>query len=205
MSEKNEIILRETAAIVDSVTLMKTPVKDLDDGQAVTAWAVLDVMEKEILGARKKEFRAHLMDVAAKKGSINSNGSFKYALPNSSATITKQRNRGKITIDKEKALETLSEEALNVCCKYTLELTPQQFAQIKNNVSMSCLDGVSFRVDGEALEGAFKLGLITEGQLDEISTEGDPSYVFKMKKPAEVLALLERSKGDGKGNGKTKK
>jgi len=172
----SSIVLKESQAIIDAETLLKTPVEELTDDAKLTAWSVLDLFKKEFLDSRHKEIGMSLKELAKKDGVENAKGSFKYTVPNTDGIIEARKKRGKVTIDE---------------CKLDLLMAK------KLNQGLITQEDVVFKlvrvVDEEAIERLVARGIVTPKELEEISSIGESTFSLYVTKPSAVTKLL-RSK-----------
>jgi hypothetical protein len=173
---KPEIILKESQAIIDAETLLKTPVGELSDDVALTAWSVLDLFEKNLIKTRKGALRVLLLDRAETLGEENAKGSFVYKVPGTDGKVTKQKKRGKAKLD-ARAVELLINQKIDEG-----KLT-----------SVAHEDVISYDpvVDEDALGTLVAIGAISQQELAEVSSVSEPTFALVVKKPSEVTALLE--------------
>lgn len=168
MTKDEKIILRETIALLKSEKLLRTDPDAMTDEENLSAWSVLDLIEKSVIDVRKKEFHKKLFSLAEEKGALTSKGHYEYQPPFSDGIITKQRKSGKVKIDTSLLLVKLAANGFD----------------IERVLSKS--------VDENKIEALISLGEISPELIKECSSIGEPTYALIVKKPSEVLALMPK-------------
>lgn len=97
------MVLRESTALVSSEVLLRTPVKVLPPDVQCTVWSVLDVIDKKVIDARKKELREALLEYAEEHGTVDKQ-SLKVKFPDG-AVVARQRQAGRVEIDPDKVFK----------------------------------------------------------------------------------------------------
>lgn len=161
------LVLSQSQAIIDAQDLLRTPVEELSPDGQVTAWSVLDLIEKELVGPRKEALRAKLLEMAG-EGKDNGKGSKSVSV--AGATVTKQARGGKVVFDQEKLRATLEAKGL-----------PTNTVFVERTV---------YEFNEKAVEGLIAAGRLSQADLKEFTRVGDPTYALVVKKAEKVLALL---------------
>jgi hypothetical protein len=169
MTQNEKLILRETANLLKSEKLLKTPPEDMSDEEVLAAWSVLDLIDKEVVGARKDQLRKYLMELAESKGSLTPKGHFEYQPPMSDGTITQQKKSGKTSLDVKILKGLLVERNFDI-------------EKIMTKV-----------VDEAKVEALVALGEISPAEIKACSSIGAPTFALIVKKPSEVIALIPKT------------
>jgi len=198
---RSEIVLRETATLMDADTLLRKPISELTEVDSLTAWSVLDLLEKEVIKARKEVLRQHLFTMA-EKGEKNENGSFTYVPSGSTGKIMKQRNSGKVSLLGVDVLEEkLGKDLFSKTLIRRVLLTPVAYAELREFLAKTVGAPVSFlgalseatiSIADEAIETFAKIGLISKEVLAEIVKVEEDTWTLKVTKPKEVSGLLNK-------------
>jgi hypothetical protein len=170
MTKAESIIVREATSLFKNETLLRTPVTELSDEEALFAWSCLDLIEKKVLAERKKELHSHLMKLVEEFGERTAEGHQNYSPEGSDGNIQLQCRRGKVALDETLLLQTLAARGFDTSRLMTST------------------------VDEKKIEALVSLGEITPLELKECTSVGDPTYALIVKKPSEVEALLPKAK-----------
>lgn len=161
------MVLAQSAKIIDAHSLLKTPVSELTPDAQITAWSVLDMMEKALISPRKAELRLSLLDYAKTEGEANKNGSM--SVPLGGGKVTAQKKGGKVEYNIT-ALQTL--------------------LKVKGIQATVIREVKSYEVDEKAIESLLGLNLISLAELKSCTSVGESSFTLIVAKPPKVLALL---------------
>lgn len=159
-----QLVLAQSQAIIDAEDLLRTPVKELTPEAGVTAWQILDLLEKKLVGPRKAELRETLLQLAEEAGG-------KATIAGASVKRVEVSGRARIDLGKLRKLlqdKGLEEDSVIVEKKTT-----------------------TYSVDEKALEAMIASGLIDEDDLKAFTEVSAGSIRLNVKKSKEVLALLE--------------
>jgi len=200
------IILRESTAIMDAQSLFFYPVEELHDEDAVSAWSVLDVLEKELMKKRKEELRQSLFKRAENKGTKNPKGSFVLDLGDE-GKFTKERRAGKTGILKEKFLERFAgdRDVEQIALSRRVELselecqwlfsTLQKFESSVAGRIATKIEQSEVSISDDRVETLVNTGVISLEELKEVTFEADPTWALRVGKPKVVKELLKKVKG----------
>jgi hypothetical protein len=169
MTKEEKIVLRESMALLKSEKLLRSDPESMTDEEALSAWSVLDLIDKEVIAARKEKLRQRLFHLAESKGALTSKGHFEYQPPFSDGTIIKQKKSGKVKLDKDLLLAKLAATGF-----YTERI-------------------ITRTVSEDKIEALVSLGEISPELIRECSSIGEPTYALVVKKPSEVLALMPKA------------
>lgn len=169
--DSKALVLRESAAIVDAETLLQTPVAELDPETQLTAYSVLDLLQKKVIDARKDELKESLKEYAKASGEENANGSFKVAMADG-GWAEARKSKGKLTVDEVRLAELLAEKGIPY---------DTVFKEVK-----------TVKMDESAVEALVTLGKLTVEDLKAISTVGEDTFAFYHGKPKAVVKLLPK-------------
>jgi len=201
-----EIILSESSAIVDARALFFAPVERMDNEDAVSAWSVLDVMEKELMKKRKEELRQSLFTRAEKEGSKNPKGSFVLDLGDD-GKFTKERRAGKTGILKDKFLErfqgdkdveqlALSRrvELSELECQWLVSKLQKFDSSVAGRITTK-IEQADVSISDDRVETLVNMGTISLDDLKEVTFEADPTWALRVGKPKVVKELLKKVNG----------
>jgi hypothetical protein len=164
---QNELsIAKETTNLLKSEKLLRMPVEEMTDDEALAAWSVIDLIEKKLLKDRKGDLHDHLMELAETKGVTTDKGHKVYTPESCDGSITKQKKSGKASIDTEGLLAMLRERGFDT-------------------------DKVMTKtVDLEKVEALIVMGEISSLEIKACSDVGKPTYALQVEKPSSVLSLM---------------
>jgi hypothetical protein len=168
MTKEEKIILRESIALLKSEKLLREDPEAMTDEENLSAWSVLDMIDKTVISARKEQLRQRLFYLAENKGALTQKGHFEYQPPFSDGTITKQRKSGKVSIDLEAVAKELS----------AMGIDEEKFLKKV--------------IDEEKIEALVALGELSPDIIKRHSSIGVPTYALLVTKPSEVLALMPK-------------
>lgn len=194
-SKKENVILLPMQMAKSELLFVKPP-KHMSEEECVEVWSVLDIMDKKVFSARKKELKSYLLAMAESKGTKNAKGSFIYEV--SDGNVTRQRREGKDTLEPglffaKMAGNTL---AMEKCCRKTVSLTPAQFEKVRGLVDkgdtdlLEVLDGAKDSVDAGVFEGLVAADIIPLNEAKSVISPGAVTWALTVKKPS-VMKELE--------------
>lgn len=166
---KAEIVLRESAAIVDAHTLLQAPVEELDPDTQLTAYSVLSLFEKEVIGKRQAVLKASLLAIAKATGTKNANGSFKAKMEDSGWAEARARS-GNVEVNESKLKELLAAKGI-----------PEE--EVFKSVT-------TIVMSQEAVMALVTLGKISAEEFKAFTSVGETTYSLYVGKPDRVKKLI---------------
>lgn len=170
MTKSESMIVREATSLFKSDTLLRAPLYEMTDEEALYAWSCLDLIEKKVIAARKKELHSHLMMLAQNFGTKLPDGHQVYSPEGSDGSIQRQFRKGNVKLDEDRLLQILEDRGFDTSRLMTST------------------------VDEAKVEALVSLREISLTEIEECSSVGAPTYALIVKKPSEVEDLIPRAK-----------
>ncbi len=167
MANDTTSIIQAGAAFIGNTDLISTPPKEMSNQELATAYSILDVMEKQVIGKRKTELKEYMLPMVEETGVAGKTKSKTLKLDDG-AKLEARWFKGKASIDHDLLKALLKDKGIPEEKVYPLVPTFEE----------------------ARLEALLQLGDITVDELTEVSDVADGSFRLYVTKPASVKALI---------------
>ncbi len=167
MTDTTTEIIEAGAKFIGNTDLIRTPPKEMSNQELVTAYSILDVMEKEVIGKRKTALKEHMLPIVEETGAVGKTKSKVLKLQDG-AKMEARWFKGKASIDHDLLKALLKDKSIPEERVYPLVPT----------------------FDEERLQALLQLGDISVQELTEVSNVADGDFRLYVTKPASVKALI---------------